>query len=62
MMALSGAIGLTAAWVTEDLGITFLGMDTITPAVALVIGYAGGDLIENVFKILMDKPTIHPVN
>ena len=59
MVALSGLIGLLAAWVTDDLGITFLGMDSLSASIALIIGYAGGDLIENLFKIILKKPNLY---
>ena len=55
----SGVVGLLAAWVTQDLGIKFLGLETITPAIAIIIGYAGGDFIENIFKILTGKSSIY---
>ncbi len=58
-VAVSGAVGFLAAWVAEDLGITFLGLPFITPALALVIGYAGGDFIENLFKILTGKTSLY---
>ncbi len=61
MMAVSGLIGLLAAYVTVDLGITFLGLETISPSIAIVIGYAGGDLLENIFKIAIKTPTIYPM-
>jgi hypothetical protein len=59
MMFLSGIIGLLTAIVTKELGITFLGIDYITPAIAFVIGYAGGDLIENIYKIIIKKPSLY---
>lgn len=58
-VAVSGVVGLLAAWVTQDLGIRFLGLATITPAIAIIIGYAGGDFIENLFKILTGKTSIY---
>lgn len=58
-VAVSGAVGFVAAWVTQDLGITFLGLPFITPALALVIGYAGGDFVENLFKILTGKASLY---
>jgi len=60
-VGVSGVVGLLAAWVTRDLGITFLGMAEISPAVALVIGYAGGDFIENLFKMITGKTTLYDV-
>lgn len=59
MVAVSGVIGLLATWVTHDLGIRFLGLPTITPAIAIIIGYAGGDFIENLYKILTGKTSIY---
>ena len=58
MTLISGAIGATAAWVTKDLGIAFLGMETLSPAMAVIIGYAGGDFFENIIKILTKDPIL----
>lgn len=58
-VAVSGAVGLLAAWVTKDLGMTFLGLSALTPAIAVIIGYAGGDFIENIFKILTGKTSLY---
>ncbi|TSC56167.1 MAG: hypothetical protein Greene071421_497 [Parcubacteria group bacterium Greene0714_21] len=55
-MVLSGIVGVTAAFAIKESGIFVFGTDTITPAMALIIGYAGGDFLEGVFKILMKKP------
>lgn len=59
MTGVSGLIGLLAAWVTKDLGITFLGMTSLSPAIGFVIGYAGGDFIENLYKIIAGKPSLY---
>lgn len=56
---ISGAVGLLAAWATKNLGITFLGLPALTPAIAIIIGYAGGDFIENLFKILTGKTSLY---
>ena len=55
MVSLSAIIGLLAAWAARDIGIKFIGLPSITPAIAFIIGYAGGDFIENVFKIITKK-------
>jgi len=55
----SGIVGLLAVWITKDLGIKFLGLEYITPAIAIVVGYAGGDFIENLFKILTRKISLY---
>lgn len=58
-VGISGVVGLLASWVTKDLGLTFLDLPTITPAVAIIVGYAGGDFIENLFKILTGKTSLY---
>ncbi len=58
-VGISGVVGLLAAWVTNDLGLTFLGLASITPAIAVIVGYAGGDFIENLFKILTGKTSLY---
>lgn len=58
MALVSGLIGATAAWVTQDLGITFLGLEALSPAMAVIIGYAGGDFFENLIKILTKDPVL----
>lgn len=59
MTAVSGVVGLLAAWAAKDLGITFLGMQELHPSIAFIIGYAGGDFIENIFKIITKKPSLY---
>jgi len=59
MMFLSGIIGLLAAVATKELGITFLGVNYISPALAFIIGYAGGDFLENIYKIIVKKPSLY---
>ena len=55
---ISGLIGLAAAWVTHDLGVSFMGFDSLPLALALIIGYAGGDFMENIFKIIVKDDKI----
>jgi hypothetical protein len=62
MMVLSGLVGLAAAWAIDGLGLNFLGLEFLTPALAFVIGYAGGDFIENIYKIIAKNPTLYPTN
>ncbi len=54
----SGLVGLASAWVVKELGITFLGAETLSPAIALIVGYAGGDFLENVVKIITKEPIL----
>jgi hypothetical protein len=59
MILLSGFIGLIAAVVTKELDLSILGLSgTFTPAVAFLVGYAGGDLLDNLYKIFLRKPVV----
>ena len=54
-MFASGIIGLLAVMSIREIGFTFA--DEFTPALAFIIGYAGGDFIENIYKIIVKKAT-----
>ena len=53
---ISGLAGLLSAWIIKDLGITFLELDYVPVSIAIIVGYAGGDFLENIFKIIIKKP------
>lgn len=57
MMAVSGLIGMVSAIAIKELGFTLFGQ--FTPALAFVIGYAGGDFIENIYKIIIKKSNLY---
>ena len=59
MMFLSGVVGLLTAVAIKETGITFLGLNYLTPALAFIIGYAGGDFLENIYKIVVKKPSLY---
>lgn len=59
MVFLSGVIGVLTAAAIKELGLNFLGLSYLTPALALIIGYAGGDFIENVYKIIIKEPSLY---
>jgi len=59
MMFISGIIGLLTAVAIKELGLTFFGLSQLTPALAFVIGYAGGDFLENVYKTIIKKPSLY---
>ena len=61
MVSVSGFIGLASACVTHDLGITFLGLEKLPLSLALIIGYAGGDFIENIFKIVVNNQDVFTI-
>ena len=58
MMFISGSIGVLSAVVVGELGSAALGISQVTPALAFIIGYAGGDFIENIAKIILKKPEV----
>lgn len=61
MVGVSSVIGPLSACISQDLGIQFLGLKKITVPIAIVIGYAGGDFIENLFKILTGKTSLYQI-
>ncbi len=57
MVLISGIIGFASAWVTQDVGLAvFEEMEEMPLSMALVVGYAGGDFLENVYKIIKKNP------
>ena len=57
MMIVSGLVGMVATIAIKELGFTLFGQ--FTPALAFVIGYAGGDFIENIYKIIIKKSSLY---
>jgi hypothetical protein len=57
MMLISGIVGSVAALAIKELGLTL--NDVFTPALGFIIGYAGGDFIENIYKIIIKKSSIY---
>ena len=57
MMMTSGIIGLLSVWAIKGMGFTF--EDAFSPALAFIVGYAGGDFIENIYKIIIKKSSIY---
>lgn len=55
---IAGGIGVVTAVTAEKLGLTFLGFP-LTPAMALVLGYAGGDFLENIWKIITKNEELY---
>jgi len=55
MMFLSGIVGLLTAIAIKFSFISFEGVSYISPAIAFIIGYAGGDFLEGIYKILLKK-------
>ncbi len=52
---ISGVIGVLCAAAIKELGLTIKGVEYFSPALAFVVGYAGGDFLEGVYKIIIKK-------
>ncbi len=57
MMTVSGLVGMVATIAIKELGFTLFGQ--FTPALAFIIGYAGGDFVENIYKIIIKKSNLY---
>ncbi len=55
MIMLSGITGVLIAAAVDDAGATFLEIESITPGLAFIAGYAGGDFIEGVYEVIFKK-------
>ena len=58
-VGVSAVVGFGIVWAVYGSGISFEGV-TLNPAVAFILGYAGGDVLENLYKILVKKPILGP--
>lgn len=56
---ISALVGLGTVWAIHGSGFEFEGF-VLNPALAFILGYAGGDIIENLYKILVQKPILGP--
>jgi hypothetical protein len=56
-MMFAGIIGLVSVWAIKGVGFIF--SDAFSPALAFIIGYAGGDFIENIYKIIIKKSSLY---
>ena len=57
-VAISAFIGLTVTWAIVSSGLQMPFANHINTALAFIIGYAGGDFIENLYKLLLKKPEL----
>lgn len=55
MAFISGVVGVLTAMAVKESGFNFLNVNYFSPALAFIVGYAGGDFIENIYKILVKK-------
>lgn len=59
MTFLSGMVGLSASIAVKSVSFTLAG--TFSPALGFIVGYAGGDFIENIYKIIIKKSSLYPI-
>ncbi len=57
MMFLAGIVGAVATIAIKEIGFTL--SSSFTPALDFIIGYAGGDFIENIYKIIIKKSSLY---
>lgn len=57
MIIISGIIGLLVTSAVKEIGFTLLGV--FSPALAFIVGYAGGDFVENIYKIIIKKSSLY---
>jgi len=55
MMFLSGIVGLLASLAVNTSFLTIEGVEYISSGLAFIIGYAGGDFLEGLGKIILSK-------
>lgn len=53
----SGVIGASASLAVKEIGFTLLG--SFSPALSFIVGYAGGDFLENLYKIIIKKSSFY---
>lgn len=53
---ISGIIGLVGALAVKELGFEVSG--SFTPALSFIIGYAGGDFLEGIYKVLIKNSSL----
>lgn len=57
LVFISGVIGFTVVAAVKGLNLTILGQ-SVGPALAFIVGYAGGDFVENLYKIVFKTDTL----
>ncbi|MDD2732010.1 MAG: hypothetical protein PHI53_02325 [Candidatus Pacebacteria bacterium] len=55
MAFLSGIVGLLVSAAMLQTGMDFIISESFTPAISFIVGYAGGDFLENIYKLLIKK-------
>jgi hypothetical protein len=58
MVVISGTVGVLSALTVKELGLSLFGLGGVTPAVAFLVGYAGGDFLDNIVKIAFKNTSL----
>jgi len=61
MTFLSGIVGLLVTAAIQESGFEIMDLKYLTPALAFIIGYGGGDFLENIYKILTKRASFHSI-
>lgn len=61
IMVLSAFVGVMVTWAIVSSGLEIIAAVEINPAVAFIVGYAGGDLLENLYKMIVGKTSLYPI-
>ncbi len=56
MAFISGIIGVLSAMAVKEVGFYLEG--AFSPALGFIVGYAGGDFIENIYKLIIKKSSL----
>jgi hypothetical protein len=59
-LGLSAIAGVTITWAVTSYDLGIFGLKEASPAFAFIAGYAGGDLLENVYKTIVGKVSFFP--
>jgi len=60
MSFISGVVGLAASLALKEVGMTLDGF--FTPALSFIIGYAGGDFLDGIYKIIIARSSLAEKN
>lgn len=55
MMFLSGLMGVLVSKALESSFLSIEGVEYFSPSLAFIIGYAGGDFLDGVYKIILKR-------
>ena len=60
-VGISTFVGFLAVWAIDGAIVEIAEGIEVNPAIALIIGYAGGDAVENIYKLIAREPVLGPL-